>query len=34
MDELIRWVEDDLGMLDEVLLRRDRTIAGNGDQTN
>ena len=34
IDELIRWVEDDLGMLDEVILLRDSTIAGNGDQTN
>ena len=34
IDELIRWVEDDLGMLDEVILLRDSTIAGNGEQTN
>ena len=33
MDELIRWVEDDFGMLDEVILLRDSTIAGNGIQT-
>lgn len=34
MDELIRWVEDDFRILDEVILLRDSTIAGNGSQTN